>query len=138
MKKQCSVCEQKKEVSEFQTRIASRDGLTAACTECLKIRDAERYEKEKPRRLAAQKIYFNTPGGKDAKKRAVANWLAKNRVKRAAHQILNNALRDGKIVKGRCEVCGSRDVHGHHDDYTKPLKVRWLCPKHHSQHHKET
>lgn len=35
-----------------------------------------------------------------------------------------------------CEQCGELQVHGHHDDYTKPLEVRWLCPPCHRDWHK--
>ncbi|UOF80573.1 putative hnhc nuclease [Caudoviricetes sp.] len=35
-----------------------------------------------------------------------------------------------------CEVCGTDNkVHRHHDDYSKPLQVRFLCPKHHKAIH---
>ncbi len=35
-----------------------------------------------------------------------------------------------------CEVCGATgDVEAHHDDYAKPLEVRWLCPSHHKLLH---
>jgi hypothetical protein len=37
-----------------------------------------------------------------------------------------------------CKNCGSViGVHAHHDDYSKPLDVMWLCPLHHKERHKE-
>jgi len=41
------------------------------------------------------------------------------------------AIKTSKLVRGPCEVCGSTNVHAHHDDYDKPLEVRWLCSLHH-------
>ncbi|MFC3331681.1 hypothetical protein ACFOEM_04310 [Paenalcaligenes hominis] len=38
-------------------------------------------------------------------------------------------------MRGDCEVCGKSKVDAHHDDYSKPLEVRWLCREHHMQHH---
>lgn len=35
-----------------------------------------------------------------------------------------------------CEVCGAPRAHAHHDDYSLPLDVRWLCPIHHAEVHK--
>jgi ribosomal protein S27AE len=34
-----------------------------------------------------------------------------------------------------CSKCGAK-AQAHHDDYKKPLDVRWLCPKHHGEHHR--
>ena len=42
----------------------------------------------------------------------------------------------GTLVKAPCEVCGSLEVEKHHDDYDKPLEVRWLCREHHLEHHR--
>ena len=64
-------------------------------------------------------------------------WQEKNHVKRAAHIIVGNAIRDGRLIKKPCEICGEANVDGHHDDYEKPLEVRWLCRKHHAEHHKQ-
>lgn len=47
------------------------------------------------------------------------------------------ARRGGKLIPKPCGVCGNRTVHAHHDDYNKPLEVRWLCPRHHSQLHNQ-
>ncbi len=53
-----------------------------------------------------------------------------------ARDILNNAIKNGKIKKGKCAVCHStKRIHGHHRDYSKPLKVEWLCPAHHKKLH---
>lgn len=35
----------------------------------------------------------------------------------------------------KCNKCGEEKVHAHHDDYDKPLKIRWLCTIHHKQWH---
>ena len=37
-----------------------------------------------------------------------------------------------------CEVCGTEEnVHKHHEDYSKPLDVRFLCTTHHGERHRE-
>ncbi|HXJ61834.1 MAG TPA: hypothetical protein VNU68_34775 [Verrucomicrobiae bacterium] len=43
--------------------------------------------------------------------------------------------RRGKIVPQVCEVCGSPDTQKHHDDYSKPLVVRWFCQQHYRAWH---
>lgn len=62
-------------------------------------------------------------------------WVERNRDKRRAQNVVSNAIRRGKLEKQPCEVCGTTKVHAHHDDYTQPLQVRWLCPKHHKEAH---
>jgi hypothetical protein len=62
-------------------------------------------------------------------------WRAKNPEKVKAHTAVNTATRKGKLARQACEVCGSEESHAHHDDYSKPLEVRWLCPLHHKEAH---
>ena len=49
--------------------------------------------------------------------------------------MVNNAIRDNKLFREPCETCGHEETHAHHDDYLKPLNVRWLCAAHHRQWH---
>jgi hypothetical protein len=50
-----------------------------------------------------------------------------------ARRDANNALSSGRIARLPCEVCGTLNTEKHHDDYTRPLDVVWLCPEHHRQ-----
>src|ERR1017187_6179993 len=48
-----------------------------------------------------------------------------------ARSYLGMYIARGKVVKKPCEICQNVNVEAHHDDYSKPLAVRWLCRKHH-------
>jgi len=38
----------------------------------------------------------------------------------------------GKIVPEPCFICGStHQLECHHEDYTRPLQIIWLCKRHH-------
>lgn len=64
-------------------------------------------------------------------------FQAKFPEKVAAHRAFHAALKSGRIVRpDQCERCGvACKPHGHHDDYSKPLDVRWLCHKCHNAYH---
>lgn len=66
-----------------------------------------------------------------------ARWKAKNPEKRHAHRVVNHAIKMGRLVPQPCEVCGAEVVEAHHDDYSAPLDVRWLCREHHMALHRE-
>jgi hypothetical protein len=57
----------------------------------------------------------------------------KKRIK--ARSIFNHYLRDNHLNRQPCEICGGK-AEAHHDNYDEPLKVRWLCFKHHREWHK--
>ena len=67
----------------------------------------------------------------------IARSRAKNGSPKApAHCAVRRAVRRGELVPQPCETCGTTPTHGHHDDYSKPLDVRWLCRScHYKAHH---
>lgn len=114
-----------------------------ACTKCLEVKDADEFHVRvagKRRRRECKLCFLGAmkeryPEGRGAPQEAKGRWIRRNAIKRACHVIVGNAIRDGKLIKKPCEVCGAEEVHAHHDDYSQPLRVRWLCPKHHKLHH---
>lgn len=133
--KRCTTCNEEKPASEFSIRAASPDGLCSRCKSCQSAYDRSRANN--PKRVEARKAYQNTDRGREASNRAKKKYIRENQFKRAAHVAVGNALRDGKLTKQCCEVCSNPRAEAHHDDYTKPLEVRWLCSTHHKARHAE-
>jgi ribosomal protein S27AE len=52
-----------------------------------------------------------------------------------ARAYANTYLRRGKLQRKPCERCGSDSAEMHHDDYSRPLDVRWLCRSCHVDAH---
>lgn len=81
--------------------------------------------------------WYDRPLPTTAKARTPAHaWRNADPRRPAAHLAVHEALREGTLVRQPCEVCGDDKSQGHHDDYDKPLVVRWLCPKHHRAEHR--
>lgn len=59
--------------------------------------------------------------------------------KQRARGILTVAVKKGIIAKpDQCSQCGKRrKLDAHHNDYSKPLNVLWLCKKCHTLIHKK-
>jgi hypothetical protein len=56
------------------------------------------------------------------------------RMKAGARSALKMAVRRGTVVKGPCAICGTdQNIEGHHEDYSKPLEVAWLCRSDHTK-----
>lgn len=133
--KTCTKCKVDKFESEFGVRSASLDGLTPKCKECQKLYDKARLRD--PKRMAARLAYQKSPKGRESHKKACEKWIEKNVIKRSAHILVGNAVRKGDLAKSACEICGCDKSNAHHDDYAKPLEVRWLCDLHHNDWHNE-
>ena len=89
-------------------------------------------------RVSARKDYSQTEAGRESHRKSRIKYSYKYPNAYKAKIITGNAIRDGKIIRSeKCEECSSNiRVEGHHDDYNKPLDVRWLCCKCHNIWHK--
>ncbi len=49
---------------------------------------------------------------------------------------VSRAIKAGKLIRQPCIVCNLSDAQAHHENYSKPFEIIWLCPKHHLRKHK--
>jgi hypothetical protein len=123
----CKECGGDKAASDFYPGT----GRCKGCV-CRKVRENRADKREQY--SAYEQGRFKRPERKaqmlEAQRRRRAAHPEKNR----ARDMVAKALRSGKLIKGPCEVCGTAEnVQAHHDDYSKPLEVRWMCFKHHRE-----
>ena len=144
--KACFKCHKTQPLTNFYAHSEMPDGHLGKCKECTK-KDVQKnyrknfeyyqeYEKKRrdlPHRVQGRLKYAASEEGRIAGNRAKKAWELRNPEKKHAAVALSNAVRDGKIVRKKtCEVCGRRkNVEAHHEDYSKPLEIKWLCKKCH-------
>lgn len=138
--KKCFKCGETKPLSEFYKHKMMSDGHLGKCKECTK-RDVRvhRINSERPREYDRERYQKNPKRRKYTVSVAHKHRLKNPDAYRARYAV-SNAVRDGRLKKPeKCEICGGRFwLHGHHDDYSKPLDVIWLCAKcHHGKHANE-
>jgi len=88
--------------------------------------------------LERSKKYRATPVGKEKVYNAVYRSTKKHWDKMLARQKVRWALKSGKLTKpALCSQCKANyPLEAHHDDYSKPLEVRWVCRGCHANIHR--
>ena len=137
--KTCFKCNKEKELSEFYVHSKMKDGHLGKCKECAK-KDVLAHRKANLERIRA----YDRERGKLPHR--IAMNIARTKVFRkinpmayAAQTLVGNAIRDKRLSKpNKCSECSRKcRIHGHHEDYYKPLDVVWLCQVCHKKRHKE-
>lgn len=95
-------------------------------------------DKNKEKKAAYQREWFSAH--KDRKVIYINKWNEGNRKKYLAEKKLRNSVARGTIIKpDKCSICGFEGrIEGHHEDYSKPLEVKWLCYNCHRKIHMES
>jgi hypothetical protein len=128
--KECFGCKKTKPLSGFYKHKQMKDGTLNKCIDCKKADSLAHREKN----IHLVRAYDRKRGS-----RMRPGYLKEYRErfprKYAAHIAVRGAIRAGKLFHEPCVVCGELKTVAHHDDYCKPLNVRWMCQACHKQWH---
>jgi hypothetical protein len=151
--KKCFKCGKEKPLDEFYRHRQMMDGHLNKCKECTK-KDSNKYRAENLDKCRAyDRKRSSLPHRVSLRKKVTKTWIEDGRhtatVTRyrkrhpdryRAHNKVNNATRNSKLERITvCSRCGmeTKNIQGHHPDYTRPLYIEWLCPECHGKEHRK-
>lgn len=111
-KKRCCMCKRNLPVGEFNYARSNYDGLASHCRECgreYKLQHYEQYYGE----------YYERS----------RQYRREKPERHRAYSIVEEAIKNGELIRPDvCSKCGKNDdIVAHHDNYSRPLDVVWLC-----------
>ncbi len=130
MEKECFKCLRTLPLGEFYPHRQMADGHVNKCKTCNK-RDVLEHRMANIDKIRA----YDRGRGNRQSGEYLSEYRDKNPEKYNAHKAVSVAIKNGTLVRSNCEKCRSIKAHAHHDDYSRPLDVRWLCAAHHRQYH---
>lgn len=143
--KVCKTCHMKLPLGSFYARAAKCKECTKAAVKANRLSKLEYYREydrlrgrtEERKRLVRERQ--KQEGNWQKHLENTKKWADKNSVKRKCQYAVSNAIRDGKLEKLPCWICGNPDVEAHHPyyDLNFPLDVVWLCVDHHKEVHRK-
>ena len=133
-KKRCFKCKRLQSVEAFYRHSAMADGRLGKCIECTKADSAARFQTKREEIRAYDAQRARRPNRRKKVQQYMRNGRARYPERYRARTAVGNAIRDGRLQRQPCEECGA-PAQAHHEDYGRPLDVRWLCFRHHRKVH---
>ena len=149
--KKCKKCGEVKPLTDYYTHPSPKDGHLGHCKSCHKIKtdnyrklrrqevDYVISERESNRKRMRERrtLGIDYQVTKESKAKTEKKYRESNPLKAKAKRKVATAIENGSLISQPCEKCGDIYSQAHHDSYLEEnwLNVRWLCPKHHAEHH---
>ena len=164
--KRCSRCDQMKSVECFGRSTKTKCGLRSECYECRnshRLMNAQHFNQSNKLWYSKKKDVLNEKRRAPIYRQKAREYYAANseklsklRGKYKTHEeilrnrkkyrdrinvrkILNYHVKSGNILKSTCcdDCNGNIKLEAHHEDYSKPLDVMWLCINCHKKRHRK-
>lgn len=149
MRRICRVCHIDKELLLFPKYVTSRNKKLRrlVCKKCYSkmntlyrktrpehfLKYARRWRFENKDRI----IIYSLRNYKKNYSKILSYNRKKPKIVQSAYNKIKYSIKLGIIKKQPCGICHSPNSQAHHEDYSKPLDVIWLCARHHRDRHME-
>ena len=142
--KKCSECGKRFELPKYKKRLCT-DCQTIYVREWRRRRKAEgrpvhEWKPTREQRRVYDRRWLNKPGNRRKKIERLNDRKKTDPIERKKTQVRNHVSHEiemGRLKRKPCQVCGNEASQAHHEDYTKPLSITWLCREHHADRHAE-
>ena len=128
------ICPSCKQLVPVTAAMQRRKRYICAPCEVRRVVDSARRHPERKRRNTQS--YLHSAKGKLMLSKKGRRRTLRYPEKLKANYTVQTALLNKSLRRKPCERCGEKKAEAHHDDYSQPLNVRWLCWKHHQEHHR--
>ncbi len=139
MQTKCGSCLIEKEDKCFYKDASRSNGLSCHCKDC--IREQQRKSREADPEAARRKNRLRYHRVKLTPQYRI-RITRKQKLRRAVHPDKYKARRKvmheiemGRMVRGVCACGSTENIQAHHEDYSKPMEVVWMCAVCHRKHH---
>ena len=127
-KKRCTKCHQYKTEAGFYEMAATKDGLRPDCKSCRKAATRKYHQTEQGQ--ASRRRYKQNKNRPVVARRARQRHRRKYPLATFVYVRVARAIRTGEITRpAHCEQClmPHKYIYAHHENYSKPLEIVWLC-----------
>lgn len=137
--KYCTGCKQHRLIQEFAWNRSRPDLRSGWCKPCHRSDGAVRRQDAAYKALhkTLAKAWRQSPEGRERTRLRAARERQQYPEKIIARRRVRDALASGRLIRLPC-FCGETKTEGHHEDYSKPLEVIWLCKQHHTDLRKKS
>lgn len=141
--KKCSTCKAEKPHVDFYKDKRTPDGLKSQCKKCHSVtsllsRDVDNHREYQRNWMRSSKYATR----EDVRERSMLRTRVRHKgIEVKARALANRAVELGFLDRPvSCPACktSALTIHAHHEDYSRPLDVIWLCSECHGKKHRKT
>lgn len=133
----CRRCGEEKALEGYYKHSQMLDGHLNICKECVKKQRAEHRLENIDKIRAYDRERASQPQRKEKRKKITAKRRNEVEGYQSCHNAVMRAIKKGTLQRANtCQICAKQGkTEAHHHDYTRTLKVVWLCPACHRAYH---